>query len=246
MPKRKSYAGRRIARNKKRSITRRKRTTKIVRMPRPMRPRTYNFTRSMVQTVVLNNDDQTETTGWKKTIGEYSMSKQWTFKLEDLPNYSEFVNLYEQYRIMAIKQEYYFSDSVASSVAVGNNVNSSNKQIIMMSTPNSTGNNHTLNENYFMQSQCAKKKLCLNTMGYPVKVYTKLKQLSRIFSSEEGNQDFIKVSPKFISTNEPKALHYGVDMRLARVDGGEFSLGGSNYPSVKIITKFYMQFRQVK
>lgn len=228
-----------------------KRRTKVVRMPRPMSPRTYNFTRSMAQTVILNNLDQTETTGWKKTVGEQSMSKQWTFKLNDLPNYSEFVALYEQYRIMAVKQEYYFSDSVASSVAVanpagGSYVNSSNKQIIMMTCPNAIAKTHTLDENYFMQSQCSKKRLCLNSMGFPQKVYTKVKQLSRIYSAEEGNSDFIKVNPKFISTAETEALHYGIDMRLARVDGQEFSHGGSNYPSVKIITKFYLQFRQVK
>lgn len=242
MPKRKrSYAPKRNVRRARRTF---KKRTRIVRMPRPMRPRTYNFVRSFVETVSLNST--TPPAGWLAV--DQGLVRSQPFSLSMLPQYSEFQTLFAQYRIMAVKQEYYFSDNVSGSVVDGTNVNSANKQIIMYTTPNAQGVNNAANltENFFMQSQCCKKRLCLNTQARPVKVYTKLKQLSRIYSGELGNQDFIKVSPKFVSTTEAEAQHYGLDMRIQRVDGNNFSTGGSNYPSVKIITKMYMQTRQVK
>lgn len=233
MPKRtRSNAPKRRTRRKVK-YTGRKR---IVRMPRPMRPRSYFFNRSFVETVVLNSTAAPD--GW--TSVDQGLVRSQPFKLSDLPQYTEFVNMFAQYRLLAVSQEYFFSNTSSD--------NLNNQQIIMYTSPNAQGvaNTANLNEAFFMQSQCSKKRLCLTTTGRPVKVYTKLRQLSRIFSGELGNQDFIKVKPKFVSTTEPEAQHYGIDVRLQRVDGQNFSTGSSSYPSVKIVTKVYLQTRQVK
>lgn len=211
-----------------------------------MRPRTYNFTRSFVETIDLNST--TPPTGW--TAVESGLTRSQPFSLSDLPDNTEFAALFAQYRLLAVKQEYYFCDTASVNIekSSGGYNNSGNKQIMMYTCPNAVGasNAALLTEGYFMQSQCVKKRLCLNAKAAPVKVYTRLKQLSAIFSAELGNTDYAKRHPGFLSTNEKQAEHYGIDMRLQRVDGKDFSFGGSNYPTVKIVTKVYLQTRQVK
>lgn len=209
---------------------------RIVSMPRAMRPRSYFFNRSFVETVTLNST--TPPTGW--TAVDNGLVRSQPFMLSQLDNYTEFVNMFAQYRLLAVSQEYFFSNT--------NSDNLANQQLIMYTVPNAQGvaNTANLDESFFMQSQCSKKRLCLTTTGRPVKVYTKMKQLSRIYSGELGNQDFIKVKPKFVSTTEPQAQHYGIDVRLQRIDGEEFSHGGTTYPVVKIVSKVYLQTRQVK
>lgn len=208
-----------------------------------MRPRTYNFTRSFVETINLNST--TPPSGW--TAVENGLTRSQPFQLSDLPDNAEFSALFAQYRLLAVKQEFYFCDTASVNVGPPAN-NPGNKQIMMYTSPNSVGaaNASTLTEGYFMQSQCVKKRLCLNAMARPIKVYTRLKQLSAVYSGELGNTDYAKRHPGFISTNETQTLHYGLDMRLQRVDGENFSTGGSIYPTVKIVTKVYLQTRQVK
>lgn len=228
-----------VRRNVRRRFHRRRR------VPRALRPRTYNFTRQFVENIQLN--PSSPPTGWS-FVGN-GMVRSMEFSLAQLPNYTEFTSLFAQYRILAVKQEYYFTDTASVNIENTSGYNNTGgKQILMYINPNAIGsaNASSLTEDFFMQSQCAKKRLCLRASGRPVKIYTKLKQLSQIYSNEVLNTDYVKIRPKFISTNEVNAEHYGLDMRLERVDGNEFSHGGDEYPHVKIITKLYLQCRQVQ
>jgi hypothetical protein len=209
-----------------------------------LRPRTYNFTRQFVENIQLNPGSIP--TGWS-FVGN-GMVRSQEFRISQLPNYTEFTSLFAQYRILAVKQEYYFTDTGSVNVVEGSVNNSGGKQILMYINPNAVGaaNAASLTEDFFMQSQCAKKRLCLHASGRPVKIYTKLKQLSQIYSNEVLNTDYAKIRPKFLSTGEVNAEHYGLDMRLERVDGQPFSTGGNIYPYMKIITKLYLQCRQVQ
>lgn len=228
----------------RRPRTRRRRITKRVRMPMPMRPRTYYFTRSFVETLDLNGT--TPPTGW--TAVANGLCRSQPFDLSLLPQNSEFINLFAQYRLLAVKQEYYFCDTASVNFTDGTYNNSGNKQILMYTNPNAVGVNNVgnLTEDFFMQSQSCKKRTCLHANGKPIRLYTKLKQLTDVYSGEIGNTDYVKSYPKFVSTTEPRCQHYGIDVRLQRVDNQAFSFGGSVYPKVKIITKIYLQCRQVK
>lgn len=164
-----------------------------------------------------------------------------------LPNYAEFKALFAQYRLMAISQEYYFSDTGSVNISDGTYNNTGGKQILMHINPNAVGKDNALllTEQFFLESQVAKKKVCLNGNGYPVKFYSKLTQLSQVYANELAVTDYAKQRPKFVSTAEDNTEHYGQDIRLERVDGQPFSTGGTVYPRVKIITKVYLQCRQV-
>lgn len=236
----------RIIKRRPRRVNRKYGRTRKVpnnRVARPLRPRTYNFTRSFAETIELNNT--TPPLGW--TSVDNGLVRSQPFKLADLPNYLEFVNLFSQYRLLAVKQEMYFSNTNSVNNVIGTQSDLGNKQIIMYCNPNMVGYDNTslLTEQFFLESQSSKKKLCLNAIGRPVKIYSKVKQLVKVFSDELDNTDYSKAYPKFVSTGDINTEHYGLDMRLARIDGNIFSTGGNNYPSVKIITKVYLQCRQV-
>lgn len=210
-----------------------------------MRPRVYNFTRSFVETIPLvnNADSPSIPSGWSVTA-DAGMVKAQAFNLAQLPDYSEFTNLYAQYRIMAVKTTMYFSNTGSNA---GDNT-LSNKQILLYMAPNRNGISNTtkpLTEEHFLQTQATKKKLCLNSNGRPISVYMKLNQLNEVFSGTV-NTDYTAVKPKFLSTTETGAPHYGLDFRFQRVDNGQFSDGASVYPQVKMIHKVYLQCRQVE
>lgn len=231
---------------KTKNIPRRKKPVKKTRarrtIARTLKPKTYQFTRSFVDQIKLRNGLNVPT-GWTQIPDDHGIVQSRGFKLSDLPNWEEFKNLFSQYRIMAVSQEYYFADtgSINTDTSLGQ------KQIMLYANPNSVGadNAANLTEGYYLQSQTTKKRLCLHSSGRPVKLYMKVNQLTGVFSDETGNTDYARCRPKFVSTSEPNTEHYGLDLRLARIDGSDFSTGGDVYPSCKIITKVYLQCRQV-
>lgn len=238
MPRKTGRAPRRKTR------ARRGKTRKKTAVGRPMRPKTYTFCRSFVENVDLNS--VTPPSNW--TAVESGLVRSQPFALTDLPNYTEFTNLFQQYRLMAVKQEFYFGDTASVNlVTSGGQLNPGNRQIMLYSNPNPVGraNTNNLTEGFFLQSQSSKKRICIHSSGRPVRLYSKLKQLSKVFADEDGNTDYAKSYPKFVSTNEVNTEHYGIDTRIARVDGNNFSYGGTVYPVVKIFTKVWLQCRQV-
>lgn len=240
---RKRKASRQIARSRKRMRT--AAPMRRIRRPLPMRPRTYNFTRSFVENVSLNTNSPP--TGW--TAVENGLVRSQAFDITLLPDNTEFTSLFAQYRLMAVKQEFYFAATSSGTTVNPSDgmINVGNRQIMMYMNPNPVGQNNasSLTENFFMQSQVCKKRLCLNSVGRPVNFYKRLNQLSAVFSNELGVTDYAKIRPKFVSTAETQTQHYGFDTRIQRVDGNGFSTGGDEYPTVKIVTKVYLQCRQV-
>lgn len=223
----------------------RRRFRRRLRIHRPLRPSTYNFTRSFVENISLNNTSPP--TGWSDV--ENGLCRSQPFTLSNLVNFAEFQNLFSQYRLLAVRQELYFVDTGSVNIQSGIYNNTGSKQILMYINPNSVGRDNAslLTENFFLQSQVCKKRVCLHGSGRPVKLYTKLRQLSQVYANEPSSvyTDYAKIKPKFISTQEANTEHYGLDVRLQRVDGSVFSDAGSIYPDCKIVTKVYLQCRQV-
>jgi len=237
MPKRKrSYAIKR--RPKKRRVTKKLRRRAV----RPMRPRTYNFTRKEVQTIelVAPGSGTDPATNWY--LVDNGMCTNRTFSLNQVPNSSEFTNLFTQYRINAVKQTFFFSNTNSDASS-----NIANRQIIMYAVPNRSGTSSdeaALTEQFFMENSATKQKLCLNTNGRPISIYTKLDQLNKVYGGP-GVTNYVRSRPKFINTNENALPHVGVQLRFQRVDNKPFSDLGTLFPQMKVVTKYYFQTRQV-
>lgn len=202
-------------------------------------PKTYSFKQSFVETIELNTS--AVPTGW--TVNGNALVQQMVFNLQDISNYGRFTGMFAQYRLKSARSEFFFS-ATSSDVSDPNTAQSGNRQIIVYTMPNRVGSVETLTEDAFLQTQAHKKDLALTGMGKPVVCYTKLAQLSSMFASGI-NTDYAKVEPRFISTQESNTPHYGLDIRIERVDGKEFSNGSATYPYVKIIHTVYFETRQV-
>lgn len=202
-------------------------------------PITYKFKQTFADSIQLNTS--APPTGW--SANGNALVQQMVFNLQDLASYTRFTNLFAQYRLLSAKTEMFFGNTVSDTLDTATS-NSGNRQIIVYTMPNRIGSVETLTEDAFLQTQCHQKQLALKTDGKPVLCYTPLSQLSSTYQSGI-NTDYAKQSPKFISTQESNTPHYGLDIRIQRVDGEEFSQSTATYPFVKILHTVYFECRQV-
>jgi len=54
------------------------------------------------------------------------------------------------------------------------------------------------------------------------------------------------MTPKFINTGATNVVHYGMGVRIERVDGAAFTSGFANTQKVRMVTTLYIECRQVK
>ena len=153
--------------------------------------------------------------------------------------------MFAQYRLISVKTEMMFSNTVSDlNDPSGSQTGVGNRQIVVYTMPNRVGAPETLTEDAFLQTQAHQHKLALDTTGQPLTVIQHLSQLANTYQSGI-NTDYAKRRPLFISTQEHNTGHYGLDMRIQRVDGQQFSLGSGTYPHCKILHTVYFECRQV-
>ena len=229
MPKR-SNAGRlhgasKRARSSRRSsfkgpVTRRAPRSRLGRPSRGLQQSTYMFKRRLTTVVNLSDGDSG---GWTAIPGGVGMFKQWVFKLADLAETTDFSALFRRYKINAVNVELAFSNT--GSDAAGYNFNN-NSQLQIYTAQNRSGRtDEIITEAKFMDIQASKKRLCLNG-GSPLSFYMKTNQLSETYAST-SNTDYAVVRPRYLSTGETGAEHYGLNMFVNRVDGQAFNTTGS-------------------
>ena len=152
--------------NYRRRNPRNRRNNRKTRVHRTLQPSTYNFTRSYVENLQLNTS--LPPLGWA-AVGNGLVRSQ-SFTLQLLPNFSEFQNLFVQYRLLAVSQEYYFSDTASTNVGTTPNSTQGSKQILMYINPNAVGrdNQLLLTEQFFLESQVAKKEYVYTVQENPL------------------------------------------------------------------------------
>lgn len=226
----------RMRSKKKRNWKRRKNT----KLPRALKPVSFKFKRSFQEIVDLQ---AIPTANWIPNVN--GLYRQFVYKLEDLPGYGDFQNLFHSYKLTGVSVKFYFSNTSSSTMQSGDYLG--NSQILMRIAPNPNGQVPvTLTENFFLETQSAKTRLCLNTTGRPLIVYSKLKQASNLYNADAVLPDYAMITPKWIATNEPQCSHYGLNCRLDRADGQGFTTGYSNHQFVRIIHTLYIETRQVQ
>ena len=217
---------------------------RVKKLPRSLRPKTYNFHRSFTSIVQLGNGTNG---GWTQldaslVNGPQAMVQQMQFSLADLNMSGEFTNLFAQYKINAVSMKLYFANT--------NSTNTANRQTILYVAPWRTGDVESLTEHFFLNTQKHKTKLCMNTIGKPVTIYCPMKQLNRLYVSDSTYTTSIQ-KPKYIGTSSPTVPHFGLNLRIQKVDGADFTSGtttGSTlrWPAFKQEIKIYFSCRQVE
>ena len=107
-------------------------------------------------------------------------------------------------------------------------------------------NTTVLSEKFFLDRPRSKRKLLVGGGAKPAfDIYQPMRQLSLLYNTIT-NSDYGTVKPKWISTGEPDTQHYGFNLRIGRVDGQDFTTGSQlPYPTIRLVTTWYMEFRGV-
>lgn len=229
-------------RRKPRKPIRRKPRSKL-NIPKPVFKgrRVVQFKRSVPNTLTLDNSNPPEdwTAIGSAATNSAALVVNYSFAINEIPDYTDFTNLFDSYRIKGVRMQGYFSNTQSST--------DSNSNLMLYYMQSDFGNQATSNltEQFFLDRPKHKKKILLNARGGKVfDIYQPLKQLNNVYASTT-NTDYALKSPSFISVGEVNTPHYGMYMRLQRVDGQVFSTSTTTYPSLKIIYTYYLQMRGV-
>ena len=123
-----------------------------------------------------------------------------------------------------------------------NNVASGNDQVLVYTAPNMTGGTGAgiLTEQFYLDNQSTVRRAGIVGNARPITIYHKVRQLGNMYGGV-ANTDYAAFKPRYISTNEPTALHYGTNIRIQMMNNSARSS-----TSVKIIYTYLMSFRQAQ
>lgn len=220
---------------KKKHVPRRK---KVQTIARPFVPAVYKFKRSIDHIVPLkqNNGDwvNNDTGGIANTF---------TFKLSDLNQVTDFSNLFKYYKLNAVRAQIYFSNTNAD---LGFSGRFSNNQLLIWTDINRNGTVANADQNIaYLNSQTAKKRICLTTDRKPLDLYMPLRISNTVYESAISS-DYTLMRPKWISTVEDDTPHYGCNMSISRVNEEALTSGVDTHGSMKIIFTYYLEMKKVE
>lgn len=208
--------------------------SKVGRPSRALVPSTYFFTR---HTTEVRSSLASASSGQWNTSGDETSWYQ-SFQLNDLNDETDYTNLFTSYRINAV-QVTLIPQATQIAQATGSTA-SLFSQLMVYVVPNAFGRYSTsanITEEIALDTQAVKIRRWIQ--GKSLKLYTKLNQLSAIYNSPTN--DYVKIRPKFVSTDETDTPHYGMSLLFVNQNGG-----GLPEVPVKIITKYFMEFKGAK
>lgn len=248
MPKYGRYGRRNTGRGRRAGVARRPRRRAVRRPPAMRAPRplgtgaVHQFKQSFNQVIGINTS--APPSGW--SVNGNNLYRSLTFKLTDLLQHGEYTDLFAMYKIKGVRMQMYFSNSVAESMNEGSGSASSPNQQIMCWMDRNTGTTtFTGDTDEMLNSQTAKKKLCIRADGKPLDIYMPVRPM------DLTNQDssFVRPVPRFksqwIGTDYPSVEHFGLNLMLQRVDGQAFTSGITNSQYARIIYTMYFQTKKV-
>lgn len=238
MPKRSrsGFVRRPAAKRRRRNVYRaRRRRPPLGKPSRGLRTAVYLFKRRFVETFDLDNPPAT----WSNE--GTAITCHTGYRLADLSDFSDFTNMFAQYKLNAVKIQMYFSSNVVTQVETATGTPAPpTGQILVYMCPNKTGQQFTLTEQYFLNNQATRTRTAIRGSGRPVNMYQRLMQLGERFAGA-ANTDYAVMRPRWIATQEANTLHTGQDLRLQYVNDQSL-----NNTSVKIIYTYYIACRQAQ
>lgn len=211
----------------------------VPRKPR-MAPRVLQFKRKFVQDLVLNT--ASAPIGWTSlsAAGDEALVLNYVISMAQIPNYTAFTSLFDSYRIKGVRIQGYYSFNVTTP--------GSQAQAMLYYCRDHMGQSVAaqLSEDWFLERPRSRKRLLVNSTGRPsFDIYMPLTQLANTYQSVTNN-DYTMKRPRFISTNEVNTPHYGLNLRIQRIDGNTFTANTSNqYPTLKLFTTVYWECRGI-
>jgi hypothetical protein len=171
-------------------------------------------------------------------------------QLDDFPAESDFTNLFRQYKINAIKVTMYPSANTTLSGASGDisqGGNYSNNQVLIRTMYNKTGIAIGAGNTISEWSQIQAKKQWMLARDRPTTIYCPTSMLVPIAAgdAEHANYEYAVTLPKYVSTNHPDAIYYGLNIRFDSLNGTALSQSDQIWPQFRIVAKIYMTCKGV-
>ena len=234
MPYAKRYRPRRARRRNFRRRPRRGGT--LARRTTLPKPKVYPFKRSRQELLALE-DPGAQATNWTTTF-DGAVVKTFSFDLAGLPDYLEFQNLFQQYKLnMAMLKIFPTYSQVAST---NGSVVSNNIIITIWPATHGVPLTAAFDSDDLLQIQ--RKRQFMFPMNKPTTIKMHLRQLTNIYASL-ANTDYATQKPRYIHTSEVNTAHYGMNVHIRRVDGGTFT---TDSPRLLIKEQVYLTCKQVK
>lgn len=171
-------------------------------------------------------------------------------QLDDFPDHSDFTNLFRQYKINGIKITMYPSANTTLSgqsgdISAGGNY--SNNQVLIRTMFNRTGIAIGAGNTISEWSQVQAKKQWMLAKDKPTVIFCKTSQLTPVAAGDStpGDEEYAVIRPKYVSTNHPDSLFYGLNIRFDSLNGSPLSQTDQIWPQFRIVAKIYITCKGV-
>lgn len=238
--------------SKRRTFKRRRTSYGRVNRPLGMRQAVYRFKRSLVYDVDLKSNyglpGSILCSDGKGIVWNFSIA------LSNLPNFSEFTSLFQQYKLTGASFKIY---PVWSNTATTGNTQTDPtsgsvthypgaSNFLMRTKFDRAGRALTAasTEESWLEMQATKTSTLPSSSHRPLKRYMRLNQLAQLYSGGITD-DYSVTYPRFVSVDEPDTPHYGLQFRFDTC-GGTIASQPINSGKFKMEICVYLTCKAVK
>ena len=167
--------------------------------------------------------------------------------LNQLPQYSEFTNLFRQYKLTGMKIIFYpAANTTVAGSARDEGGPYANNNILIRVMKNYTGIPMASGNEIHEWSQIQAKKQWILATNKPSSIYCPLVQLTDVRANEDSSTNEQVISrPKFCSTNDPNVVHQSLNIRFDSLNGTALQQTDRIWPEFRIVCKYYFRCKGV-
>lgn len=171
-------------------------------------------------------------------------------RLNNLPDSSDFTNLFKEYKLNYLKLTFIPAGNVAQTHVTdraGTTTTGGNKNVLIRVCLNRTDEVPDASDEIANWSQLQAKKQWVLVQDRPTTITCKLSQLKLVQRADSSTTYTIQ-KPQYISTDNTDVNHYGLTLRFDSLDGtpiNDEEDSGDLWPKFRIISKVYFTCKGV-
>jgi len=187
--------------------------------------------------------------GWLLNTPSTAMYKTFDFRLSELSDNTDFVNLFRYYKINAVRVRIWPCNNYTGENAYTGQF--SNSQLMLRYDQNqdgvTTGNDY---QAFYQTSQTARQQRLITASGKPVDILMRLKQSNMVYKQLTGvppsNTGYTLMNPRWTTTDDPDVGHYGMNMLVHRMSDDALTTGFVNQQKLRVEYTYYISCKKVQ
>lgn len=170
------------------------------------------------------------------TIAESAsiVNSSWQYALSDLPNYTEFTNLFDSYRIMAIKIKFIYTSNVTGQGSATGPINPAVVLPICYTVVDHDDSVALTSQTDYEQYESCK----VSRLDKPFTRYFKPCTTMMVYKDAVSTGYGISRRSQWMDCSQPGVPYYGFKMGI---DPVQYTTGGTILGYLTMITKYYIQ-----